>query len=84
MSGYQHVFHAEHALAGGLNMLRDSMRDMFSTVIRGEGGSVPRTRGRPHTNEAPARAGAAPHPRPQPRLKRNPPRRPRAGLLGAI
>ncbi|WSG47791.1 sigma-70 family RNA polymerase sigma factor [Dactylosporangium sp. NBC_01737] len=31
---------------------------MFSTVIRGEGGSVPRTRGRPHTNEAPARQGS--------------------------
>ncbi|WP_373294731.1 RNA polymerase sigma factor, partial [Dactylosporangium sucinum] len=64
MSGYQHVFDAEHALAGGLWMLRDSMRDMFSTVIRGEGGSVPRTRGRPHTNEAPPRPGPAPNARP--------------------
>jgi RNA polymerase sigma-70 factor (ECF subfamily) len=64
MSGYQHVFDAEHALAGGLSMLRDSMRDMFSTVIRGEGSSVPRTRGRPHTNEAPARPGPAPNSRP--------------------
>jgi RNA polymerase sigma-70 factor (ECF subfamily) len=35
-------------------MLRDTMRDMLSTALRGEGG-VPRTRGRPHTNEAPAR-----------------------------
>ncbi|WP_433214104.1 sigma-70 family RNA polymerase sigma factor [Dactylosporangium sp. CS-047395] len=64
MSGYQHVFEAEHALAGGLSMLRDSMRDMFSTVIRGDGGSVPRTRGRPHTNEAPTRSGPAPNARP--------------------
>jgi RNA polymerase sigma-70 factor (ECF subfamily) len=64
MSGYQYVFDAEHALAGGLSMLRDSMRDMFSTVIRGEGGSVPRTRGRPHTNEAPTRPGPAPNTRP--------------------
>jgi RNA polymerase sigma-70 factor (ECF subfamily) len=64
MSGYQHVFNAEHALAGGLSMLRDSMRDMFSTVIRGEGANVPRTRGRPHTNEAPARPGPAPNARP--------------------
>ncbi|WVK89457.1 sigma-70 family RNA polymerase sigma factor [Dactylosporangium sp. AC04546] len=37
---------------------------MFSTVIRGEGGSVPRTRGRPHTNEAPTRPGPAPNARP--------------------
>ncbi|WP_432995007.1 sigma-70 family RNA polymerase sigma factor [Dactylosporangium sp. CA-233914] len=44
------------------------MRDMFATVIRGEGGSVPRTRGRPHTNEAPARSG--------------PNSRPNAGLNG--
>lgn len=58
MTAIQHVFDAEHALADGLSMLRDSMRDMFSTVIRGEGGSVPRTRGRPHTNEAPTRQGA--------------------------
>jgi RNA polymerase sigma-70 factor (ECF subfamily) len=58
MTAIRHVFDAEHALTDGLSMLRDSMRDMFSTVIRGEGGSVPRTRGRPHTNEAPARQGA--------------------------
>jgi RNA polymerase sigma-70 factor (ECF subfamily) len=62
MTAIQHVFDAEHALADGLSMLRDSMResvrDMFSTVIRGEGGSVPRTRGRPHTNEAPTRQGS--------------------------
>src|SRR6185369_8293663 len=57
MTAIQHVFDAEHALADGLSMLRESLRDMFSTVIRGEGGSVPRTRGRPHTNEAPARQG---------------------------
>ena len=62
MTAIQHVFDAEHALADGLYMLRDSvresLRDMLSTVIRGEGGSVPRTRGRPHTNEAPARQGS--------------------------
>jgi RNA polymerase sigma-70 factor, ECF subfamily len=62
MTAIQHVFDAEHALADGLHMLRDSvresLRDMLSTVIRGEGGSVPRTRGRPHTNEAPTRQGA--------------------------
>ncbi|MFG2037619.1 sigma-70 family RNA polymerase sigma factor [Dactylosporangium sp. NPDC048998] len=62
MSGYQYVFETGHALAGGLSMRRDSMRDMYSTVIRGEGGSVPRTRWRPHTNEAPARP--APNSRP--------------------
>jgi RNA polymerase sigma-70 factor (ECF subfamily) len=38
-------------------MLRANMRDMLSTTIRGEGGGVPRTRSRPHTNEAPARHG---------------------------
>ncbi|MET7393407.1 sigma-70 family RNA polymerase sigma factor [Dactylosporangium sp. NPDC005572] len=37
---------------------------MFSTVIRGEGSGVPRTRGRPHTNEAPTRPGPAPNARP--------------------
>jgi RNA polymerase sigma-70 factor (ECF subfamily) len=49
VSSYQHVFSAEHALASGLNMLRD----MLSTTMRGDGG-VPRTRGRPN-NEAPSR-----------------------------
>jgi RNA polymerase sigma-70 factor, ECF subfamily len=50
VSSYQHVYGAETALTNGLNMLRD----MLSTAIRGEGG-VPRTRGRPHSNEAPTR-----------------------------
>jgi RNA polymerase sigma-70 factor (ECF subfamily) len=82
MSGYQYVFDAEHALAGGLSMLRDSMRDMFSTVIRGEGGSVPRTRGRPHTNEAPARPGPAPNARPNAGMNGKPAGGAGAGLLG--
>src|SRR5262245_19141230 len=64
MSGYQLVFDAEHELDGGLSMLRGSMRDMFSAVIRGEGGSVPRTRGRPHTNEVPPRPGPGQNARP--------------------
>jgi RNA polymerase sigma-70 factor (ECF subfamily) len=80
MSGYQHVFDAEHVLTGGLSMLRDSMRDMFSTVIRGEGGSVPRTRGRPHTNEAPTRPGPAPNARPNSGLNGKPAAG--TGLLG--
>ena len=50
MSSYQHVFSAEDALTHGLNTLRH----MLSTAIRGEGG-VPRTRGRPHSNESPSR-----------------------------
>src|SRR5262245_34992239 len=50
VSSYQHVYGADAALVDGLNMLRD----MLSTAIRGEGG-VPRTRGRPHSNEAPTR-----------------------------
>src|SRR5258705_13819810 len=82
MSGYQHVFDAEHALAGGQSMLRDSMRDMFSTVIRGEGGSVPRTRGRPHTNEAPTRQGPAPNSRPNGGPNGKPAGGAGAGLLG--
>jgi RNA polymerase sigma-70 factor (ECF subfamily) len=53
-----HVFSADSALAEGLSMLRAQMRDMLSTTIRGEGG-VPRTRSRPHTNEAPSRHGSA-------------------------
>src|SRR5258706_133112 len=80
MSGYQNVFDAGHALAGGLSMRRDSTRDMFSTVIRGEGGSVPRTRGRPHTNEAPTRPGPAPNTRPNSGLNGKPAAG--AGLLG--
>ncbi|GAA2619006.1 hypothetical protein GCM10010399_57570 [Dactylosporangium fulvum] len=82
MSGYQHVFNAEHALADGLSMLRDSMHDMFTTVIRGEGGSVPRTRGRPHTNEAPARPGPASNARPNGGLNGRPAGGAGAGLLG--
>nr|BFE63598.1 hypothetical protein GCM10020063_081240 [Dactylosporangium thailandense] len=82
MSGYQHVFNAEHELAGGLSMLRDSMRDMFATVIRGEGGSVPRTRVRPHTNEAPARSGPAPNARPNAGMNGKPAGGAGAGLLG--
>jgi RNA polymerase sigma-70 factor (ECF subfamily) len=50
VSSYQHVFSADDALTHGLNMLRD----MLSTTFRGEGG-VPRTRGRPHSNESPSR-----------------------------
>jgi RNA polymerase sigma-70 factor (ECF subfamily) len=50
VSSYQHVFSAEDALTHGLNTLRH----MLSTAIRGEGG-VPRTRGRPHSNESPSR-----------------------------
>jgi RNA polymerase sigma-70 factor, ECF subfamily len=42
------VMSAQRALTEGL----DALRGMLSTAIRGEGG-VPRTRGRPHTNEAP-------------------------------
>ncbi|MFF5234130.1 sigma-70 family RNA polymerase sigma factor [Dactylosporangium sp. NPDC000521] len=80
MTAIQHVFDAEHALVDGLSILResvrDSVRDMFSTVIRGEGGSVPRTRGRPHTNEAPTRqgsgAGAGTNVRPNPGAKPSP------------
>lgn len=80
MTAIQHVFDAEHALADGLSILResvrDSVRDMFSTVIRGEGGSVPRTRGRPHTNEAPTRQGsgqgAGTNVRPNPGAKPSP------------
>ncbi|GAA4247067.1 hypothetical protein GCM10022255_021480 [Dactylosporangium darangshiense] len=78
MSGYQDVFEAEHALAGGLSMLRD----MFSTVIRGEAGSTPRTRGRPHTNEAPARPGPAPNVRPNAGMNGKPFGGAGAGLLG--
>ena len=50
MSSYLHVYNADNALTHGLNMLRD----MLSTTIRGDGG-VPRTRGRPHSNESPSR-----------------------------
>ncbi|UWP87317.1 sigma-70 family RNA polymerase sigma factor [Dactylosporangium fulvum] len=55
---------------------------MFTTVIRGEGGSVPRTRGRPHTNEAPARPGPASNARPNGGLNGRPAGGAGAGLLG--
>jgi RNA polymerase sigma-70 factor (ECF subfamily) len=42
---------ARHALAEGLALLRVSMREMFSTALRGDG-HLPRTRQRPPTNEA--------------------------------
>ncbi|MER7002096.1 sigma-70 family RNA polymerase sigma factor [Dactylosporangium sp. NPDC000555] len=55
---------------------------MFSTVIRGEGGSVPRTRTRPHTNEAPARPGPASNSRPNAGMNGKPTGGAGASLLG--
>ena len=47
------VVGARTALAEGLRLLRSSMREGFGTTQRGAGG-LPRTRQRPHPNEAPA------------------------------
>ncbi|MEV8513296.1 sigma-70 family RNA polymerase sigma factor [Dactylosporangium sp. NPDC051484] len=55
---------------------------MFTTVIRGEGGGIPRTRARPHTNEAPARPGPAPNSRPTAGMNGKPTGSAGASLLG--
>ena len=47
------VFGARVALDEGLRLLRSAMRDSFGTPLRGVDG-LPRTRQRPHPNEAPA------------------------------
>jgi RNA polymerase sigma-70 factor (ECF subfamily) len=54
------VLGARTALTDGLNMLRSSMRSMFNESVHemhseSTRSGVPRTRSRPHTNEAPTR-----------------------------
>src|SRR5262249_55734708 len=55
-----HLAGAQNALSAGLAMLRDAMDGMLSTALRGEGGGVPRTRGRPH-NDTPGRHSPGPN-----------------------
>ena len=57
------VFGARVALDEGLRLLRSAMRDSFGTPMRGVDG-LPRTRQRPHPNEAPAARPAGGNARP--------------------